>query len=285
VYWNALDDDGGRAAIVDAIDAVAPLDFAVIVEAAGNSAQGALASWSATSKALVQLANVNMTSGHETLAIFFDSAVWTCTYTSYGDFDPGRPWLLASFMRHSVPDADVLWILAVHLPHFLDTESVPGAIMADALRNATAASGQPQPTRLVVTGDFNEFEWEDNPCSPPHYPPDCREQAAAKMAPLWDDYLHGTAHDLAAAHTITCCTKWSAADRDTTAYKEWRFEYDHVFVVGDAASPTAALLPYIYPGTAAPCADAACTGEDPPENVTTLSQGSWHRGWVADLSL
>ena len=107
------------------------------------------------------------------------------------------------------------------------------------------------------------------------------------MAPLWDGYFGGRAIDVVPNGTVTCCTKWGAADRHTTSYIEWHFEYDHVFVSGPSlrAAAPAALLSYQYPGTAQPCDDAACTGEDPPANVTATHQGSWHRGWVTDLLL
>ena len=39
-------------------------------------------------------------------------------------------------------------------------------------------------------------------------------------------------------------------------------------------SRNASFIPYKYPGTAAACADAACTGEDPPRNTTATHQGS-----------
>jgi len=271
---------------VDAIDAAGSLDFATIVEAAGNTPKGALASWSRMSAVLSSMTPLSMTTGHETHALFYDAARWLCTYTSHGAFDPGRPWLLASFERHGRNESHVapLWIVAVHLPHFLDTQTVPGSVLAAALANASSASGQPKPSKLIIAGDFNEFEWEDNPCLKPYYPDDCREQARAKMAPLWDDYLGGSARDIAPDHTITCCTKWSVADRFSTNYTEWRFEYDHVFVAGDGGlSEAAQLLSYTYPGTAEPCADPVCTGEDPPANATATHQGSWHRGWTAEL--
>ena len=56
-----------------------------------------------------------------------------------------------------------------------------------------------------------------------------------------------------------------------------------VRVAGGSNGSYAAVMPYEYPGLAAPCADNACTGENPPRNTTATSQGSWHRGWVVDL--
>jgi hypothetical protein len=85
---------------------------------------------------------------------------------------------------------------------------------------------------------------------------------------------------------VTCCTKWSPTDRFSDDYPDWRFQFDHVFATGPftvAKQPT--LMPYAYPGTAAACIDAACTGEIPPENATATAQGSWHRGWQVDLLL
>ena len=113
------------------------------------------------------------------------------------------------------------------------------------------------------------------------------------MAPLWGNatfpgYFRGTARDTVPPSSTTCCTKWAAADRDTSGHAEWIFEFDHLFVVGDGVqlapgTSAATVMPYAYPGVAAPCADEACTGENPPKNVTATAQGSWHRGWVVDL--
>jgi hypothetical protein len=290
VYWKALDDAAGRAAIVSAIDAYPfPFDFFTLVEAQGDTPGGAFPDWTRGSSGLRQLTPITTVSQHETLALFYDAAKWTLTFNSSGYFDLGRPWLLANFADAN--SGASLWAVAVHLPHFLDTTTSPGTILADALRAASAATGLPT-TNVILAGDWNEFQWEDNPCIKPFYPPDCRAQAKARMADLWDGLFHGDARDLALNHTITCCTKWAAADRHTTSYEEWRFEYDHVFATstlnlpppGVVANPVA-LIPYVYPGTAAPCDTPACTGEDPPGNVTATSQGSWHRGWSLALEL
>ena len=292
VYWKALDDPAGRAAIASAIDANANgYDFFTVVEASGDTPGGAFPGWTSASKSLSKMTPISTFSQHETLALFFDAAKWSLTYNSSGYFDPGRPWLLAHFAAAAGGSNASLWVVSVHLPHFLDTKTAPGSILADALKAAAAATGLPT-TNVILAGDWNEFEWEDNPCRKPYYPPDCRAQAKARMAGLWADYFHGDARDLALNHTITCCTKWAVADRHTTSYHEWSFEYDHAFATsavrlapsGTVASPVA-LIPYVYPGTAAPCADAVCTGEDPPQNVTATSQGSWHRGWSLALEL
>jgi len=106
------------------------------------------------------------------------------------------------------------------------------------------------------------------------------------MAALWSGYFAGGARDIVTNHTVTCCTKWAPADRHSTSYEEWRFEYDHIFATAALSSVAPPLLiPYEYPGTRAPCADAACTGEDPPENTTAAHQGSWHRGWIVELAM
>ena len=289
VYWAALDDAAGRAAITTALDKeVFTAEFAAIVEAEGDTPEGKLQSWSAASKLLSSMTPLTTHSGHETLALFYDHTAYNSTYSVGGAFTPGRPWLLSRFEALST-NAEPLWIMAVHFPHFLDTHISPGASIATALDAASKATGgglTPK-SNLIFMGDFNEFQWEDNPCPKPFYPPDCRAQAAKRMAPLWNGWLKGTAIDMTINHTTTCCTKWAPKDRHTTSYTEWRFEYDHVFVSGDlfniGTPHKAQLIPYTYPGTAAPCADPACTGEDPPKNVTAKHQGSWHRGWLVDL--
>jgi hypothetical protein len=309
VYWAALDDTDGRAAITHALDALAPLDFMALVEAQGDSAAGAFPAWTSASSQLSRLTPLSTVSGHETLAIMYDASAWSLAGHSEGAFVKGRPWLIGNFVA-AAGGASVS-VVAVHLPHFLNCTVEPGPVLADAIRNV---SGGAPPSRLILAGDWNEFEWEDNPCRAPFYAPDCRDQAASKMAALWKGYLGGAARDVVPNHTITCCTKWAPADRcaapatppslerialtcplsfprsppprHTTPYHEWSFEYDHVFAYGSIA-PTApaSLISYTYPGTAAPCATAACTGEEPPQNQTALHQGSWHRGWSVELAL
>lgn len=313
VYYKALDDPHGRAAIVSAIDAAGALDFVAVIEAAGDSPDGALAAWSNASNTLSGMRSLTTVSRYETLALFFDDARWTPGHVSAGSFDVGRPYLLAPFSSRAQPQV-VVWVFAVHLPHFLDTTVDPGAIMAQALRNATAFPPFVEPTNVVLAGDWNEFQWEDNPCPQPIYPHNCRALAAQRMSALWDGYFAGQASDHVPEHSVTCCTKWVPADRGTTDYVEWRFEcaaasprpsphpvtsascttaishpgcgrYDHIFVAGNLSGPPATELAYAYPGVAQACSDPYCTGEDPPGNVTALYQGSWHRGWAVNLTV
>lgn len=256
------------------------------VEAAGDTVNGSLMNWPAASQTLSGMALLNSTSRSETLGLFYNASRWENSYTSSGAFTAGRPYLLARFNQKSVEGSmtDALWVMVVHLPHFLDTTVSPGAVIAQALKDASAATGS-DPQNVIIAGDFNEFQWEDNPCPQPIYPTDCRAQAKHRMAPLWESYFAGKATDVVANHTVTCCTKWSTADRFSTNYTEWRFEYDHVFVAGQLKVPsTPALLPYKYPGTASPCSTPACIGEGPPGNETAQHQGSWHRGWLVDIA-
>ena len=181
VYYKALDDEYGRAAITSSIDATgSPLDFVVLAEAAGDTPAGALAAWPHSSRALTALTSLNATSRFETLAIFYDADRWSATHLAHGDFEPGRPYMLAHFEHTSdaAPGAS-LWVVLVHLPHFLDTKVSPGAILANALKSAAATSGKAV-DNIVLAGDWNEFQWEDNPCRQPYYPKDCREQARAR---------------------------------------------------------------------------------------------------------
>ena len=116
-------------------------------------------------------------SRYETLALFYDAASWTPGHVSAGSFDVGRPYLLAPFSSRAQPHVSI-WVFAVHLPHFLDTTVDPGAIMAQVMHNATALPPYEKPANVVLAGDWNEFQWEDNPCPQPYYPPDCRAKAA-----------------------------------------------------------------------------------------------------------
>lgn len=284
VYYKALDDPHGRAAIVSAIDSAGALDFVAAIEASGDTPGGALAAWSNASATLSGMRSLSTVSRYETLALFYDDTRWTSGHVTAGSFDVGRPFLLAPFSSRTQPHV-VVWVFAVHLPHFLDTTVDPGAIMARVLRNATAFPPFVEPTNVLLAGDWNEFEWEDNPCPQPIYPTNCRALAAQRMSALWDGYFAGQARDHVPDHSVSCCTKWAPADRGTTDYEEWRFEYDHIFVAGNLSGPPATELAYAYPGVAQACSDPYCTGEDPPGNVTALYQGSWHRGWVVNLSV
>ena len=319
----------GRAAIIstiDTADSAQPFDFFGVVEAAGDSPAGNYSAWSQRSAALRRLESVTSRSKYEIMAIAYDAAKWELNYSLAGEFEPGRPYLVAQFLPQAggVPAAcraavgpvpppctpavvqrglavgctadevrtlcagtAPVWVVAVHLNHYFLTSFhpphvdavIPGAVLAKALSDASAATGADIAAGSVIMfGDWNEFEWAD--FTDPGGFPNCRKDAQARMAPLWDGYFSGRMSDAVSPRTVSCCTKWAAGDRDP--YPEWRFEYDHIFHSSDLAlapgSNAPAFLPYDYPGVAAPgCGDAFCTGENPPGNVTARSQGSWHR--------
>jgi hypothetical protein len=63
-----------------------------------------------------------------------------------GEFEPGRPFLVAQFLSKSATDKPV-WVAAVHLNHYflgapphVDTV-VPGAVLARALTAASTSTG------------------------------------------------------------------------------------------------------------------------------------------------
>ncbi len=323
VLYKALDDPAGRRAVVQTLDAAAApdgIDFTIVVEASGDTPHGAFPNWTASSASLAPcgaacgaLTPLTTVSRHETLALNYNGTRWSPTHVADGAFDVGRPYLLAHFAPADGVGGGV-WVVAVHLPHFLDTACSPGQVLADALAAAAAASGEPVEA-AVLAGDWNEFQWEDNPvrapprarepqaahpawarraaagvearswltvtifttaartshnppplpsppltsphltspprgraqCRAPYYPKDCRERAAARMAPLWDGFFGGgvgggggpnPAVDVVPNHTTTCCTKWAAADRHTTPYVEWEVttspRRDHIGVTTSA---------------------------------------------------
>ena len=249
LYYKALDDPLGRRAILDALDAAGRggsgaglFDFLATVEAAGDTAAGGFPAWAKGSKALGALTPLSTKSGYEALGLWYDASRWANTYEAKGEFESGRPYLLAHFSPKMAAASKGLWVVAVHLPHFLDSGggSGPkyGQVLADGLAAAAAASGTPT-DNVALVGDWNEFQWEDNPCAAP-YQPNCRALAAARMAPLWGSatgpdpgYFRGAARDVVPRSTTTCCTKWAAGDRDASGQAEWIFEFDHLFVVGD----------------------------------------------------
>ena len=173
--------------------------------------------------------------------------------------------------------------------------------MASAFANASQGKEKPiSKSPVVIMGDcrcccsllrllicfalaVNEYMW-------PAFPEPYKTGAVKNMKPLWTDYFDGTMQDAVPFNTTSCCTKWAAADRFSTNYDEWRFVYDHIFYShgnGTLSMRTKlpAFLPYQYPGVSGKCSDSACTGEDPPGNVTATHQGSWHRGVQAELQL
>lgn len=251
-------------------------------------------------------------SGAEDIAIFYrprgvDGSGWTLEWSTRGEFERGRPWLLAHFVRpvrSSSGPANAtdgggagVWVMAVHLNHFFVNAPPainpvhPGAVLAAAFAAASKARGVDlgaPDVPLVIMGDFNEYEWRD-------FPEPYRGAAQADMAALWNTTLHGKMSDAVPPRTVSCCTKWAQGDRFSTNYTEWVFEYDHIFFssrtlalvprgANESGTPPP-FLPYAYPGTAAACSDAACTGENPPLNATAQHQGSWHRAIESTFAL
>lgn len=293
VLYKALDDAAGQAAIIktmDTADAARNFDFFGVVEAQGDSKAGNFSSWITHSSMLQRLAHVSGASGYEVIALFYDAAHWTANYTLTGEFEPGRPYLLAQFLS-TAQARETIWVMVVHLNHYFlrypdKIDPVyPGSVMANAMANASRLTGDDiARSSVVMVGDFNEFEWAD-------FEAPYKADAQRRMAPLWDGYFSGRMRDAVPPRTVSCCTKWAAADRTEDTFADWRFEYDHVFYSANLehvaeAGPAAKgpFLEYAYPGLAGACADAACTGEDPPGNVTALHQGSWHRAVHAVLS-
>jgi len=204
VYYAALDDQYGRRALVNAIDAQGNFDFFTVIEAQGDSPQGRLEAWSNASRSLRSMQFVSGSSRFERIAIFYDAARWTSSHTVNGSFEVGRPWLLSKFESTRTGE-EAIWVMAVHLPHFLAAPGVPGTSDIGAISVAALKAAGASPTdAMIFSGDFNEFQWEDNPCMQPIYPKDCRAQAKKRMSALWDTYLRGSARDLITNHTLTC---------------------------------------------------------------------------------
>lgn len=295
VLYKALDDVHGLKAITDTIDTAdktAPFSIFGVVEAQGDSPAGALETWSKGSSMLNRLSHVAGTSGYEKIALFYDAERWTVGYNQTFEFEPGRPFLLAQLKAAASASVTSegegpaeLWVMLVHLNHYFITYPnqidpvVPGAVMAAAFENASKVTGTDiSKASVAILGDFNEYEWAD--LAQPF-----RKDAIRRMSPLWTQYFNGRMADAVPPKTVSCCTKWCAADDKSRT--EWLFEYDHIFFSDDLlSSPAGAtFLPYSYPGVTGGCADPACTGDLPPGNTTAMYQGSWHRAVHTVLDL
>ena len=109
---KALDDAQGAAALTQAIDNAGPYDFFGVVEAAGNTPAGAFPAWTKQSKSLDGMQSLSGKSGFETIALFYNASKWTGKLIQVGEFESGRPFLLAQF---SSDRCDALYIMVVHL--------------------------------------------------------------------------------------------------------------------------------------------------------------------------
>lgn len=287
VYWQALDDADGRQAILSAVDGAAePFDFFSVVEASGNSEAGRFPTWtegSSTFGAAGGLSYIAGKSGHETIALFYRSASWRKVYNATGEFESGRPYAIGLFEPSgscASTSGQAVWVVSAHLPHYPQTQTVPGQVLADALSRHAQASGRPvKGSALLLLGDFNEFGEctlpPEGKCTNDWYAP-----AKALIEPLWSYLGYSEMADAVDFNTTTCCTKWSDAEKQSQKDKgwqaDWRHHFDRLYFTPrffSASTPT--FIDYTYPGVT-DCGDA-CTG-NAPSNPTS-SQGSWHRGW------
>lgn len=298
VYWKALGDPAGRQAITTAIDtaaAISPFDFFSINEAAGPSGDdnASFPEWLGGSTAFGPTAgmqHMHGVSGHETIALLYQSRTWRPIWSTNGEFEKGRPYILAAF-ESLTGDGRKIFVLSAHTPHYPQTNSFPGQELASALLAGASATGSVvADVPLLIMGDFNEF----GECS---LPPDVKCTSIpetvlgplAKWSPFW---YHATSWAMAPLwnltaiadavpfNTTTCCTKWHEEAAD------WRHHFDHIYYssrhLGVAVQPT--FIPYTYPALSVQCETPACTGDSPPGGVKPEAQGSWHRGWQASFS-
>jgi hypothetical protein len=236
VFYKALDDPAGLAAIKHSLNAIdqsghldrnstsgsstAAFDFFSLIEAAGNTPDSRFSTWTDIS-AFSGMKSLSGVSGLETIALFYRENIWTPTWWQQSEMEAGRPYILAQFTRTT---GAPIWVLAAHLPHYPQTSSVPGSILAKAFKNASTATGDdPRTQSVVMVGDFNEYgecalpaaqeaqeAQEALPkCTAAFYIP-----AAKGIKPLWDYFGQGKVKDLIAFDTSTCCTKWEEGVAD-----------------------------------------------------------------------
>eukprot|EP00747_Dinoflagellata_sp_TGD_P168785 gnl/TRDRNA2_/TRDRNA2_196002_c0_seq1.p1 gnl/TRDRNA2_/TRDRNA2_196002_c0~~gnl/TRDRNA2_/TRDRNA2_196002_c0_seq1.p1 ORF type:complete len:330 (+),score=50.59 gnl/TRDRNA2_/TRDRNA2_196002_c0_seq1:60-1049(+) len=287
LYWKALDDPEGRKAIAAGIDGAAaaqPFDFFSLVEAAGDTATfpGWLSASSSFGGRDSVMGHISGKSHHETIALMYNMQRWLPCWNTTGEMDAGRPFALGLFERLGKGGNWYrVFVLSAHFPHYPQTKSVPGQILADALREGYKATGNdPMSTPVIVLGDFNEF----GECALPPHQDHCFHaryfNATMGIAPLWS-YLGKLAmRDAVPFNTTTCCTKWREGIDD------WWHHFDKVIYSLKflTVSKPLEMIPYKYPGIEGACDTPACTGAFPPHKTKPTAQGSWHRGWQASLS-
>jgi hypothetical protein len=214
VFYKTLDDVQGREALVAALNASgsngSPYDFFSLIEAAGNSPEAKFPTWTNHVSAFQGMEALSGVSGFETIALLYRSDAWTASWWHMGEMEKGRPFILAQFTKKE--GGQQLWVMNVHLPHFPQTTTIPGAVLAAAFQNATIATGiDPRNEAVAIVGDFNEFGECSIPtatqpakCSLSRYLP-----AVKGIKPLYDYFEAGAGMitDSIAFNTSTCCTK------------------------------------------------------------------------------
>ena len=275
VYWRALNDPQGQAAIGNALNWAGAFDAFALVEAAGSAESARFPKWVTRSAATFSnnMSFVSTVSKYEHMAIFFREPTWECVWSQGGEFEPGRPFLVALLERRA--GGEPLWLVSVHMPHAQDRNpalATPGEMLVKSLAAGEQATGRAVGP-LIVLGDFNEYgecSHEDDRCSSEVFRP-----AMSGMAALWRD--QPSLRDVTPFGTTTCCTKWAEQQLD------WFHHFDHVFTSFDVADGAAQLINYTYPGIRGECSTPACAGDSPPSGSHFLPshkpQGSWHRGW------
>lgn len=176
-------------------------------------------------------------------------------------------------------------MVSAHLPHYPQTQTLPGQVLADALEGHAASAGTAiQGAPLLIMGDFNEFAECSLPpvgkCSNDRYAP-----AKPLIEPLWSYLGYSNIADAVSFNVTTCCTKWSDNEKvkqQSSWNVDWHHHFDQLYFTPNFFSAsTPEFIEYSYPGESK-CKDAACTGDAPEEH--TVSQGSWHRGWQATFT-
>jgi hypothetical protein len=212
LYYKALDDDKGRGAIVAGLEksaAATPYDFFSLIEAAGNTPDSAFPAWTTNVGAFKGMKALSGVSGYETIALLYRADTWSVHWWHQGEMEEGRPFILAQFTRDSGPP---IWVMNAHLPHYPQTSTIPGAMLAAAFQNATSATGtDPRSEAVAIVGDFNEFGECSIPtatartkCTLTRYLP-----AVKGIKPLYDYFEAGSGKitDAVPFNTSTCCTK------------------------------------------------------------------------------
>lgn len=112
-----------------------------------------------------QMRSVSSKSEHETIGLFYRSPEWRLVWSTSGEFEPGRPHLLALLER--ARDGAALWTMAAHLPHIFAYIYRRRALFCSAAQSIPVVLDF-RITGMAVAALFGRYLDEDGRVGPSH---------------------------------------------------------------------------------------------------------------------